>query len=69
MDAISEVMRPDATPTARQVQANGRDDADGARKQNDGRAPRAGDGAVRLSEDPMRRTDRYRLVMPYSSRV
>ena len=23
----------------------------------------------RLSEDPMRRTDRYRLVMPYSLRV
>lgn len=25
--------------------------------------------AVRVSEDPMRRTDRYRLVMPWSSRV
>lgn len=23
----------------------------------------------RTSEDPMRRTDRYRLVMPYSTRV
>lgn len=26
-------------------------------------------GAQHASEDPMRRTDRYRLVMPYSTRV
>ncbi len=25
--------------------------------------------AARISEDPMRRTDRYRLVMPWSNRV
>ncbi len=30
---------------------------------------RTRDGSARVSPDPMRATDRYRLVMPYSARV
>ncbi|MBL8747633.1 MAG: hypothetical protein JNK78_00630 [Planctomycetes bacterium] len=32
-------------------------------------AARPRDGNVRVSPDPMRATDRYRLVMPYSAPV
>lgn len=65
MNANSEVMQPVATTAARQPPPESRRNDAGSR---------AGEGARRaadqkLSEDPMRRTDRYRLVMPYSSRV
>jgi hypothetical protein len=68
MDASSEVMQPVATPPARQIQTDGRGkgaDATGMRLD----VARQRGPEVRLSEDPMRRTDRYRLVMPYANRV
>jgi hypothetical protein len=68
MDASSEVMQPVATPVARQVQPDGRGrcvDAGAPRVE----VARQRGQEPRLSEDPMRRTDRYRLVMPYANRV
>jgi hypothetical protein len=65
MDANSEVMQPVATSAPRPAQPETRRAVDPGPKQGEGRRP----GEQRLSEDPMRRTDRYRLVMPYSTRV
>ncbi|MFY9344103.1 MAG: hypothetical protein WAT39_16555 [Planctomycetota bacterium] len=67
MNANPEVMPPAANSSPRPNPAG-----------NVVRDPRATDvrakapatpGEPRVSEDPMRRTDRYRLVMPWSSRV
>jgi hypothetical protein len=66
MDANPEVMQPVAMSPARPATNDSRGKtADGTPR---GDAPRARSDS-RLSEDPMRRTDRYRLVMPYSNRV
>ncbi len=65
MDANSEVMQPVATSPARQVQPSGRGNGIETSRQDGSRRG----VEPRLSEDPMRRTDRYRLVMPYSNRV
>lgn len=68
MDANAEVMpavsspssQPTGLPQPRDPRAN-----DAARL-----AAGAKPAAIpRASEDPMRRTDRYRLVMPYATRV
>jgi hypothetical protein len=68
MNANSEVMQPVATSLARQVETEGRGNAvEPMTQRADGQRPRAVEH--RTSEDPMRRTDRYRLVMPYSNRV
>ena len=68
MDVSSEVMQPVAAPPARQVQTEGRaKSADATGSRHDVARQRGPE--PRLSEDPMRRTDRYRLVMPYANRV
>lgn len=65
MDANPEVMPAVATPSTRQVLQPplrpGRTEPP-ATTVASAKSP----AAVRLSEDPMRRTDRYRLVMPWS---
>jgi hypothetical protein len=68
MDANPEVMQPVATSLTRPAPADHRSSkaVDVAERTE---APRSRGGDGRLSEDPMRRTDRYRLVMPYSNRV
>jgi hypothetical protein len=67
MAANPEVMPAVGSPTPRQEPVSAqapRNHQDDARPSFAARA-----GESRLSEDPMRRTDRYRLVMPYSLRV
>lgn len=68
MEANPEVMPAVATPPPRpQATQNVKPGpSDSATKAPS--LPRATNG-LRISEDPMRRTDRYRLVMPWSSRV
>jgi hypothetical protein len=72
MNANPEVMQALAPSSTRANQVgNARDP-----RPSDGRYSDGGRGMmtanaspIRISEDPMRRTDRYRLVMPWSSRV
>jgi hypothetical protein len=68
MNANPEVMQALAPSSTRANQVgNG---AREVRASDSGRGVMAaGDAPIRISEDPMRRTDRYRLVMPWSSRV
>lgn len=67
MDANPEVMPAVGSPAPRQEPVS----AQAPRNRQDvARQAFAANGSeARLSEDPMRRTDRYRLVMPYSLRV
>lgn len=65
MDANPEVMPIAAKPTARSVSMPGGRDGQ-AKLQPRADPPARAAAPVRLSEDPMRRTDRYRLVMPWS---
>jgi hypothetical protein len=64
MDANPEVMPVAGSPAPRQEPVS----AQAPRRQDVARQALGADGSSepRLSEDPMRRTDRYRLVMPYS---
>ncbi len=69
MEAKPEVM---PTPGSCQTRPTPTNQSTARGRSNDATRPvasasRASD--ARLSEDPMRRTDRYRLVMPYSLRV
>jgi hypothetical protein len=70
MEANPEVMPAAVAPTTRQLSMpglrNARGDASPAAKNSAAVSARPD---PRLSEDPMRRTDRYRLVMPYSARM
>jgi hypothetical protein len=68
MDANPEVMPQSGTmpatkgaPTPRDVRGNDASTRQPAALRNS--------AAPRTSEDPLRRTDRYRLVMPWSSRL
>ena len=70
MEANPEVMPAAVAPTTRQLSVPG------LRNTRPEASPAAKNAATatarpdpRLSEDPMRRTDRYRLVMPYSARM
>ena len=67
MNANPEVMQAIAPPPTRSnPPASSAHDG----RSPDGRPTRDATAAnVRVSEDPMRRTDRYRLVMPWVSRV
>lgn len=65
MDANPEVMPVAAKPTARPVPAPNPRDGVG-KLQPKAEATARATTPLRLSEDPMRRTDRYRLVMPWS---
>ncbi len=68
MNSNPEVMQSAAPAPLRPGQDNGRHEATPAHAQaHPAAAPRAGE--TRTSEDPLRRTDRYRLVMPYSLRI
>jgi hypothetical protein len=68
MDANPEVMPVAGSPAPRQEPVSAQAPRN---RQEVARQSLAANGASesRLSEDPMRRTDRYRLVMPYSLRV
>ena len=67
MDANPEVMQPVATSPARPLPTDNRGKYTDPAPRLDAMRSRSPDS--RLSEDPMRRTDRFRLVMPYSNRV
>jgi hypothetical protein len=71
MEANPEVMPVAGAPPAPKppllapIHHDGRDAEFSARPPVPGR----GNATPRTSEDPMRRTDRYRLVMPWSTRL
>ena len=65
MDANPEVMPAVAKAPTRQVPQPGLRDGQGEAMPKAIAVKRTGDSS-RMSEDPMRRTDRYRLVMPWS---
>ena len=75
MDARTGVERQPQSNPARIAAGKSRSSSDGAVAIADAaiawedHATRATEGGQRVSPDPMRATDRYRLVMPYSARV